>query len=431
MLQPLSKLIRPTSSTSIGPHHTAATCDNKSEETTVHPLGRAAWRILARGCAALGLSATFLLAGCQNFFVCQKASCPSGGGGSTTSDWAYVSNASAGSTDIYAYDIGNGSLAAVSGSPYNIGFAPVAMSVAPSDSFLYAATLPSVANPGIYMWTVNSSGQLTVGNNGNALITAQVATMDISPDGNFLFTVDVLGTALTEYQINTTTGFLTLASSFALLPNSTCVAAGSPVSQSCTVKVAPSGQFVVAALGSAGDIIYPYNSSQGITSTSATQIPSGSTTTNPTGDYSLALDKNNFVYIARTAALAVYSLDANGNPTQQSTQAYSSSAIPRSVTLSTNYSWVYTANIGAGNISGYTIGSTGGLASVSGSPFTGPTNVSAIGADKSGTYMVAVGYNGTSGVQLFTIGTSGALTLTTSAGTGTSPSFPAILALSH
>jgi 6-phosphogluconolactonase len=397
----------------------------------VHPLGRAAWRILARGCAALGLSATFLLAGCQNFFVCQKASCPSGGGGSTTSDWAYVSNASAGSTDIYAYDIGNGSLAAVSGSPYNIGFAPVAMSVAPSDSFLYAATLPSVANPGIYMWTVNSSGQLTVGNNGNALITAQVATMDISPDGNFLFTVDVLGTALTEYQINTTTGFLTLASSFALLPNSTCVAAGSPVSQSCTVKVAPSGQFVVAALGSAGDIIYPYNSSQGITSTSATQIPSGSTTTNPTGDYSLALDKNNFVYIARTAALAVYSLDANGNPTQQSTQAYSSSAIPRSVALSTNYSWVYTANIGAGNISGYTIGSTGGLASVSGSPFTGPTNVSAIGADKSGTYMVAVGYNGTSGVQLFTIGTSGALTLTTSAGTGTSPSFPAILALSH
>ena len=45
--------------------------------------------------------------------------------------------------------------------------------------------------------------------------------------------------------------------------------------------------------------------------------------------------------------------------------------------------------------------------------------------------MVAAGYNGTSGVQLFTVGTTGALTLTTSAGTGTSTAFPAILALSH
>ena len=45
--------------------------------------------------------------------------------------------------------------------------------------------------------------------------------------------------------------------------------------------------------------------------------------------------------------------------------------------------------------------------------------------------MVAAGYNGTSGVQLFTIGANGALTLVTSAGTGTSTDFPAVLALSH
>lgn len=397
----------------------------------MYPLRRAACRLAARGCAALSLAAVFLLAGCHNFFVCQKASCPSGGGGSTTSDYAYVSNASAGSTDIYAYNIGNGSLAAISGSPYNIGFAPVAMSVSPSDSFLYAATLPSVANPGIYMWTINSSGQLTVGNSGNALVTAQVASMDISPDGNYLFTVDVLGTALTEYQINSTTGLLTQVASFALLPNAICAATGSPIAQTCTVKVAPSGQFVVAALGSAGDIIYPYSSTSGITSTTATQIPSGSTSSNPTGDYSVALDKNNYVYIARTAAIAVYSLDSSGNPTLQSSQAYSASTVARWVTLSTNYSWVYTANIGAGNISGYSIGSTGGLSSLSGSPFTGPTNVSALGVDKSGTYMVAVGYNGTSGVQLFTVGSTGSLTLTTSAGTGTSTAYPAILAMSH
>lgn len=397
----------------------------------MYSLGRAARRLAARGCAALSLSAIFLLSGCHNFFVCEgKPSCPSDGGGGTTSDYAYVSNASAGSTDIYGYNIGNGSLAAITGSPYNIGFAPVAMTVAPSNSFLYAATAANVTNPGIYMWTINSSGQITTGNSGNALITGTVASMDISPDGGFLFTVDITGSYLTEYQVNTTSGLLSLVSTFPLLPNSICVATGSPVSQSCTVKVSPSGQFVVAALGTSGDIIYPYNSTQGITSTNATTIPSGSTQSNPSGDYSLALDKNNFVYIARTAALAVYSLDANGNATLKSSQAYNASTIARSVTLSTDYGYVYTANIGAGNISGYGIGSTGALASVSGSPFTGPTNVSAIAAEKSGKYMVAVGYNGTSGVQLFSV-SSGALTLVTSAGTGTSPDFPAILALSH
>ncbi len=303
----------------------------------MYPLRRAARRLAARGCAALGLATVLLLTGCHNFFVCEgKASCPSGGGGSTTSDWVYVSNASAGSTRISAYDIGNGSLAAISGSPYNIGFAPVAMSVSPSNAFLYVATLPNATNPGIYMFAVNSStGALSTANGGNALITTQVSSMDISPDGNFLFVVDVLGTSLTEYQINTSTGLLALGTTLPL-PPTTCVLAGTPVTQSCTVKVAPSGQFVVASLGSAGTIIYPYTSSSGITSSSPMLIGSGSTSSNPTGDYSVTLDKNNFIYIARTSTLAVYQItDAAGDATLRSTFSYSSTATtPRSVVLS-------------------------------------------------------------------------------------------------
>jgi 6-phosphogluconolactonase (cycloisomerase 2 family) len=398
----------------------------------VYPLRTAARRLATRGCAAIGLAATLLLAGCQNFFVCQKASCPSGGGGATTSDWVYLSNASAGSTDISAYDIGNGSLAAISGSPFNIGFAPVAMSISANNAFLYAATLPGAVNPGIYMFAINSSsGALSTANGGNVLISTDVASMDISPDGNFLFVVNSLGTGLTEYQINATTGLLTLASTFPI-PPAICTLAGSPVSQSCTIKVAPSGQFVVASLGSAGTIVYPYTSSSGITTTNPVLIPSGSTSTNPTGDFSVTLDKNNFIYIGRTAVLAVYEItNAIGDATLQSTATYSSTATPRSVALSQNQSYVYTANEGAGNISGYTIGATGALSSLTGSPFTGPASVSAIGADKSGKYMVAAGYSGTSGVQLFSVATTGVLTLVTSAGTGTSTSFPAILALSH
>lgn len=408
-----------------------STCDNSVQETTVYPLRKAAGRLAARVCAFSALTSTLLLIGCNNFFICQKASCPSsGGGGSTTTDYVYISNATAGSTDISAYNIGNGSLAAISGSPFNIGFQPVAMSVSPNDAFLYVATLPGATNPGIYLFDINSSGGLSTGNGGQVLISSTIASMTISPDGNYLFIINSLGTTLGEYKTDTSTGLLSLVSTFPL-PGVGCTLSGTPVSQTCTVAVAPSGQFVAASLGSAGTVIYPYSSTTGITSTTYSLISSGSTQASPTGDFSVVLDNNNFAYIARTSTLAVYSISSSGTPNLQATATYSSTAAPRDVVLSSSQNYVYTANEGASNISGFSIGSTGALTTVTGSPFTGPSSVSAIGVDKSGAYMVAVGYNGTSGVQLFTLGTGGAVTLTTSAGTGTSTAYPAILALTH
>lgn len=431
--QTVPGLIRPTGMTARRLGSCGPTCDNSVEETTVYPSRKAAGRLVARGSAALALAATVLLAGCHNFFVCQKASCPSSGsgGGSTSTDYVYVSNAPTGSTYVSEYSIGNGSLAAISGSPFNLNFIPVAMSVSPNDSFLYVASLPGAANPGIYVYSINSStGQLSGPNGGQVQITGAISSMDISPDGKFLFSVDTTGTILTEYTIDSS-GNLATGASFQL-PGAGCALSGTVISQSCTVKVAPSGEFVLASLGSAGTAIYPYSSSSGITTTSPLVIPSGSTQASPSGDYSVTLDDNNYIYIARTNALAVYQItDTEGDAVLKSTASYATGLTPRSVVLSANQGYVYTANEGAGTISGYSINSAAALTQVSGSPFAGPANVSAIGIDKSGTYMVSAGYNGSSGVQLFTIGSSGGLTLVTSAGTGTSTAYPAILAMTH
>ena len=387
------------------------------------------------GTGALGLGAALLLSGCHNFFVCDKASCPSsGGGGSSTTDYAYVSNASKGSTYVAEYNVGNGSLAAISGSPFNMTFVPVAMTVAPNNAYLYAATLPTATNPGIYLFSINSStGALSAAASGNVLITGTFASMDISPDGNYLFTLDSLGTTLNEYKIDSSTGLLALAGSFPLPPGGLCaLSAGTPVTQTCTVKAGPSGQFVATALGTTGTEIFPYNSTSGITSTSAKLIPSGSTQANPTGDFSVTLDKNNYLYIARTSALAVYQItDSTGTATLRFNQTYSNTAVPRSVVLNSGENYVYTANEGAGTISAFGVGANGTLTQVSGSPFAGPATASALGVDKSGKYMVAAGYNGSSGVQLLSIGTTGSLSLTTSAGTGTSTTIPVVLAMSH
>ena len=254
--QTLPILIRPTAMTSketCAPRGNLRQC---SEETTVYPLRRAARRIAARGCAALGLTATLLLAGCHNFFVCQKASCPSGGGGSTTSDWVYVSNASAGSNDISAYDIGNGSLAAISGSPFNIGFAPVAMSRLPQQRLPLRGDAARRHQPRhLPVRPSTPSGALSVSqqrqraHHHRGLLHGHLARRQLP------LRPQLAGTALTEYQINTPPASCRSRQPPASRPP--CTLAGTPVIQTCTVTVAPSGQFVVASLGTAGTAIFP------------------------------------------------------------------------------------------------------------------------------------------------------------------------------
>jgi 6-phosphogluconolactonase (cycloisomerase 2 family) len=425
------------------PQPVVETCDNPCKESWVLRSfsagnSRRGAKRAALWLAVLSLAAPLLLTGCGNFFTCEgKADCPSngGGGGTTTGgDYAYVSNSASGSAYVAEYDLSSGKLTAISGSPYNLTFVPVALSVAPSDSFLYAATPPGVTNPGIYLYKIGSDGALTAGNSGTILANDEVSSMDISPDGGYLFTVNADGLTMNEYTVNTTTGLLQLATTVSL-PGVTCaLEAGTdtPLSQSCTVKVAPSGSFVIVALGTAGDAVFSYSSSSGLTSASPISvISSGTTTGSPTGDFSLVLDANNYAYIARTNALAVYAISSTGSATQQDTKSYSSGTVPRSVVLSSNGDYVYTANEGASTISEYGIGAGGVLTQLTGSPVAAPTNVSALGADNSGNYLVAAGYGASAGVRLFSIGSSGALTQIDSAASGAATSSPAVLALTH
>jgi DNA-binding beta-propeller fold protein YncE len=146
----------------------------------------------------------------------------------------------------------------------------------------------------------------------------------------------------------------------------------------------------------------------------------------------VVLDAQNYAYIARTNALASYAINSTGTATLEHTVTYASGTTPRSVVLSSSGGYVYTANEGTSTISGYGIGSGATLTAITGSPFTGPASVSALGVDKSGGYLVAAGYDGSSGVQLFSVSsTTGALSLVDSAGSGAATTYPAVLALTH
>lgn len=380
------------------------------------------------------LACALLLAGCAGFFVKPTSTGSSGSSGSTTviGDFAYVSNSASGSTYLNAYNLASGTLSAISGSPLNLGFTPAAMAVAPSNSFLYVASTPGAVSSGIYLYSISSTGALTAANSGSVLIGDQISSIAISPDGGWLFSLNVTGLILSEYQVNTSTGSLALATTFSL-PGVGCVASAggtTPSTQTCAITAGPSGNYVAAALGTAGTVIFPYASSSGLSATGSTLISTGSSTASPSGDFAVTLDKNNYAYIARTNTLAVYA-PSSGAATLQATATFALGTVPRSPLLNSSYNYVYIADEGVSAVSGFGIGASGTLAEVTGSPFSAPASVAALGADNSGKYVIAAGYDGTSGIQLFTIGTGGGLTLTGSTASGTSLTIPAILAFSH
>jgi hypothetical protein len=380
-------------------------------------------RVLAVGLAAAGLMS---LTGCGAFFQCEgKASCPAttgGSGSSTVTNYVYASNSASGSTFLNGYNLSGGTLAtATTGSPYSLGYTPIAMAVTPANTFLYVAVdsaLGTTSIPGgMYVYAIGTGGALTIANSGGVVGAGNYTAMDISPDGQWLFALDTTGLILYEYQINASTGALGTPNTISITPNNTN--AVTPVA----VKVAPSANFVVASLGTAGDVIYSFNTSSGLVGATVSGIGTGSATV---GDYAVAIDSNNNIYLARTTGVAVYTATSVGAPTLVNT--YASGNGPHSIALKTGFA--YAGNQTDSTISGYAVATGPVLTAVSGAT-SAPAAVRSLAFDKSGTYLLANGYGASVGLEMYTIGTTGALTSVGSVGTGTNTAIPAVVALTH
>lgn len=376
--------------------------------------------LLLLGVAALQLT------GCGSFFQCEgKASCGTSGSGtgSSSGDYAYVSNGTNGSTYLNEYEVSSGKLTTISGSPVNLTYTPSAMAVAPGNKYMYIAQLGTGL---IYEYAIGSNGDLTIANSGNFVATEPTgySSMDVSPDGNFLFALDNTGLLLYQFQIAPSSGLLSGAVTFGVSSS------GTAIPQS--VSVSPNKNYVACALGTNGTIVFPYSASSGITSQSFASLTTGSTAS---GDFGVVMDTNNYLYVARTTGPAVYLLTTPSagavTATFISQSSLTSGAGPHSIALnSPSGSAVYVGNLTDGTVSGYA-SSSGKLTNISGSPFPGPYAVSALARENSGKYLVAAGYNSSSGVQIYTIGSGGTLTAGGVAGTGTSTAVPALIAVTH
>lgn len=362
-----------------------------------------------------------VLSGCGGFFVPPNNG-GGGGGGGTTTERVYVANAKTSTTStISGFTIGTGTLTAVNGSPLTLNYIPVAMTISPNNSYLYVAG-PSSIN----VYSINSDGSLTQVN-GGAVIS--VASLDISPDGQWLFGLDQLANVLDEFQINSSTGVLTPVASNIQYD----IPSGTTSWSRMMVKVAPTGNYVFAALGVIGDVVFSLDTTTGVT-TRAQQLTLNSSSTS---DNALAIDSTTSnLYIARSGTnggVAVYSIGANGKLNSISGSPFAAGSQPFSVTLDTTGKYLYVANRNDDTISGYSIGTTAALTALSGSPYASGDQVNSLGVDKSGKYLLAGAGGGNPDLSMYSFDatTLGKLNLTKTIATDTDPAGVVAIAVTH
>ena len=384
-------------------------------------MNRVALRRTARARSLFAGAALACLSGCGGFFV-YPGSTGSGSGGSTTGDYVYVANAA--TSNLAGFAVGTGTLTAVTGSPYSLAISPSALAINPANTILYVA-----GGTSIYAYSIQSTGALTTLNGGSPVATADIAAMDISPDGQWLIALDKTITAgggvIDEFKINTSTGALT--------PQTVTYTATGTVVPSA-IRIAPNAQFVVAALGTAGDIILPFVTSTGAL-TAGTQFlpPAG------TSDNAVAIDGNSaYLYIARSGTNGGLAVDAiagsvltavSGSPFSASKQP----ASERSVVLNKTSTAVYIANTNDGAISGFSIGTGAALTAISGSPYSAGASVASLAIDNSGNYLLAAAQGGAPDLTLYSFDatTSGKLNLGASTATGADPTQAVAVAATH
>lgn len=372
-------------------------------------------------CAPVLLSTVLLLNGCGSgkFFTPEPGDSGGGGGGggnTTGSNYLFVANAGANSVTGLAIS-STGTLGTLNGSPINFNFTPTSLTVSRDNKYLWVGTVSQ-----IFGFTIASDGTLAALNSGSAIANANCVDMQTSPDGKWLMVLDGSGNAIDLFAI-ASDGTLSIG------PNGGVgfTVTGTVVPKQ--LRIGPAGTFVIAAMGTGGELYFNFNTTTGILQYLAQTTPPGTTS-----DNAIAIDSTGtYVYEARSGTnpgLVVNTISSSGLLVPTTSTSYSAGTQPYSVVLDNTGKYVYVANRGDNTISGWSIGTGAALTAISGSPFASGVAVTSLGADSTGKYIAAAAYSGSPDVTLygFDTTTAGALTSVATSATGTNAS---VVALSH
>jgi 6-phosphogluconolactonase (cycloisomerase 2 family) len=384
--------------------------------------------------------AALCLAGCKGFWTAPSSGGGGGGGGTTLSSGDfYVLNVA--TNEMVGLYVNTGKLTVLPGSPYQLSAAPIAITVAPNNAFLYVSTLG-----GIFVYTINSStGQLTVGNSGQPISSDPATSMQVDSTNSWLVE-GVSGTSnLFAVHVNPSTGVLqSNQEQTAVLPSST-------IQQ---VAISPDNTYVLVAMGSGGTATLPFSAgnsnplgsagSIGVKgaagaalSVAFDPIPSGSTAPR-------------LFYIGETVAVSATNTDANTgglrafdySTKQEITNSpfRISGLAPYSILPFTDGNFVYvvsrqTASGSTGVIAGFSISNTNNTLALTalGSTFNAGTNPQMLAEDNTKQFVFAVNFGGNPDLLGYTIDATkaGYLDQVTSNTTGTDPVQASAIAALH
>lgn len=371
--------------------------------------------------ARLLLASTIVLSGCSGFWDLP----PSNGGGTTSttlsSGYFYVLDVT--TSQVISYNIVSGTLTLVGTA--TVPSAPIAITVAPNDQFLYVSTLSG----GIYLYTI-SSGILTLGNSSQAITSDPAVAMQVDSTDSWLVETSGQGT-LNAVPIVSASGQLNSSAPICTNQSAICTVplTGATIHQ---LAIAPNNKYIFTACATNGTEAFAF--SAGSTNpfgsgSYATELPF----TNGTGaSLSVAVDPSNrALYVGETATsgsgggLRVFTIGTNGALDEVSGSPYSSGGTgPYAILPKSTNDYVYVASwngTSAGIVTGFSIStsnSTFSLTKLSNTVSTGIKPMSLV-EDKNDNFVLAESSGGSPNFDayIFDTTTAGQLDLTNTSST--------------
>lgn len=309
--------------------------------------------------------------------------------GGTSSHFVYAAIPAANQIAAFREDPYSGILTQLSGSPYTVGDGVRAVVLHPSGKFLYAAN-PGQDENDVSLFMIDSNGTLNEVFPRTPVGTGpQLLAMD--PAGAYLYVANALSDTISVFSIDSSSGALTAVG----LPFGTGLALSS-------MQLSPSGNFLyISAAGQPG-VIAVFSVTAGVLSSSAVSL-TFTADSSPTG---MAIDPTGtYLYAANGGianSISIYTIGSSGALTQvQGSPLADASQHPVALITDPKGQFLYVANQGSGNISTYSItAGTGFPAAIQDSPFGSEAEPSFLAMDPNGKYLYVV--NQTSGgVQAF------------------------------
>jgi 6-phosphogluconolactonase len=337
------------------------------------------------------------------FLVCASmALCVSCG--PTTSRFLYAAIPTSDQIVAFREDPNSGILTQLAVSPITAGPSVESIVIHPSSKFLYAA---NAGEGDVSLFTISASGALTESTSRTS-VGADPTVLAMDPAGAYLYVANTGSNSVSVLAIDPSHGTL---SPVAQVSGPTAPLGITPIN----MQVAPSGAFLYITGAGQPGYVEVFSLSSGVL-TPLSPTPLFFAGTNP---YGLAISPSgSFLYTANNIDNSISEFTINTSPAGSLTQLANSpigqqsgTSTPVALLIDKTGAFLYAANQGSPNLTGYSIDSGGGISLLTTSPFVTGAQPGAIASDPSGKYLFVGTQKSPFTIESFNLNTtSGALT---------------------